>query len=307
MNKDEEFIEKAIKIHGDKYDYSLVNYIKNDIDVIIICKTHGEFKQRPANHLSGANCLDCSIITRGKKRAKSKDNFINECNEKHNYKYDYSITEYTNCKSNIEIIYHKHGIFELIADNHKRKDGCKKCKKEELIERNKRLFIEKSNIVHNNKYDYSEIDYIKSTKKVNIICPLHGKFKQTPNSHSSGRGCDKCANELNIYKKEDYVKLSKTAILYLILLEHKDEKFYKIGKTINSIKRRFLNKSSVYTFTSINEHINKSGTVFDLEIELHRKYSSYSYKPNFVFSGHTECYNLDLPIEDIINKYPPIC
>jgi hypothetical protein len=55
----EEFIEKSIKIHGDKYDYSKVNYYKAINNVIIICKEHGKFNQTPNTHLNGSGCPKC--------------------------------------------------------------------------------------------------------------------------------------------------------------------------------------------------------------------------------------------------------
>jgi len=50
-SKTELFIEKAIKIHENKYDYSKVNYINNTTPITIICNVHGEFNQTPATHL----------------------------------------------------------------------------------------------------------------------------------------------------------------------------------------------------------------------------------------------------------------
>lgn len=55
----EEFIEKAKAIHGDKYDYSKVNYIGNHDNVCIICPIHGEFWQKPSKHLSNQGCPKC--------------------------------------------------------------------------------------------------------------------------------------------------------------------------------------------------------------------------------------------------------
>ena len=57
----------------------------------------------------------------------------------------------------------------------------------------KQNFILKSANVHNNKYDYSLINYVNSKTKVTIICPIHGAFEQQPNNHASGKGCSKCA------------------------------------------------------------------------------------------------------------------
>ena len=55
----ETFIEKAMKMHGDKYDYSKVEYVNNHTKVCIICREHGEFWQNPQNHLLGSNCPIC--------------------------------------------------------------------------------------------------------------------------------------------------------------------------------------------------------------------------------------------------------
>ncbi len=54
------FVEKSIEVHGNKYDYSLVNYIKNTVPVVIKCPTHGEFTQEPRSHLVGCGCAECA-------------------------------------------------------------------------------------------------------------------------------------------------------------------------------------------------------------------------------------------------------
>ena len=60
MEMKKKFIEKSIKKHGDKYDYSKVEYINNRTKVCIICSEHGEFWQTPNKHLSGRGCSKCS-------------------------------------------------------------------------------------------------------------------------------------------------------------------------------------------------------------------------------------------------------
>ena len=58
----------------------------------------------------------------------------------------------------------------------------------------KETFIEKGNKIHENKYDYSKVEYKTTHDKVCIICPEHGEFWQTPHSHVSGKsGCPSCA------------------------------------------------------------------------------------------------------------------
>lgn len=56
----QQFIEKAKKVHGDRYDYSLVKYISSHDKVKIICKIHGVFEQEPNNHLRGCGCPLCN-------------------------------------------------------------------------------------------------------------------------------------------------------------------------------------------------------------------------------------------------------
>ena len=103
----EKFIENAKKIHGDKYDYSLVEYKSKCKKVKIICNEHGIFEQTAFSHLSGHNCNYCSI----EKRKSNTADFIKKANVIHKNKYDYSIVEYVGCNSKIKIICKEHGIF----------------------------------------------------------------------------------------------------------------------------------------------------------------------------------------------------
>lgn len=66
-----------------------------------------------------------------------------------------------------------------------------------MIKDNKKYFIERSIIIHNNKYNYCNIRYINARTSVEIICPLHGEFHQTPSNHLSGKGCKQCGIERN--------------------------------------------------------------------------------------------------------------
>ena len=302
MNKTEEFINKSKEVHGDVYDYTITNYTRSSDKVRILCKKHGEFEQIARNHSNGAGCLKCWREKQVGLKTTDLDKLLIEFNNKHNNKYDYSLVEYKNCKENIKVICPTHGVFQVTADNHKRKDGCSKCRTEERTNRNKKIFIEKAKEIHGDKYDYSKVDYKNSKTKIEIVCSTHGSFEQTPNSHNAGNGCPTCSRLLNTYSRTDYIKLAKKAILYIVCFENEKEKFYKIGKTINSIKRRFFNKTSNYKYTSIFEYEGEIDFIFDLEIELHKKHRQHSYKPYLNFSGCTECYNLQLPIDEIINN-----
>ena len=118
----EEFIEKSTKKHGNKYDYSKVNYINTKIPVIIICKDHGEFLQRPSNHYSNSGCKKCS-----NKYNYLSNEFIIKAKEIHGNKYDYSKVNYINTNTKIIIICKKHGEFLQLPRNHIINRGCSKC------------------------------------------------------------------------------------------------------------------------------------------------------------------------------------
>ena len=107
----QEFIERARKVHGDKYDYSKVEYVNNRVKLCIICPIHGEFWQTPNAHLNGQGCSMCGRISQTKKRALSKETFITKARKVHGDKYDYSKVEYVNNRTKVCIICKKHGEF----------------------------------------------------------------------------------------------------------------------------------------------------------------------------------------------------
>ena len=133
---------------------------------------------------------------------KDKTNiFIEKAKAKHGDRYDYSNTTYINCKTKVIIICKKHGEFEQTPNNHLQGKNCRKCSGNYM---DTEYFIEKATIVHKFKYNYSKVMYIKSTRKVIIICNIHGEFEQTPGNHLSGKGCIKCAG--NYLDKEYFIE-----------------------------------------------------------------------------------------------------
>ena len=203
LNTDE-FIIKAIKKHGDRYDYSLVDYKNSNDKIKIICLNHGIFEQAPKSHLEGQNCPKCNIITNEK--------FIKNAEGVHGNKYDYSLVNYKNNYTKIKIICSIHGIFEQTPANHMScKNDCPKCAS---ILSNTEDFTTKANIVHENKYDYSLVDYKNNRTKVKIICLKHGIFEQLPSSHLNKQGCPICneskgENVIRKYLKDNGIKYKK--------------------------------------------------------------------------------------------------
>ena len=116
----EKFIEKAKAIHGDRYDYSKVEYSNNRTKVCIICPVHGEFWQTPHTHLQGCGCPACY----GTKK-RTKEEFVEEARKIHGDRYDYSRVEYINNKTPVCIICPEHGEFWQKPENHLvAKQGC---------------------------------------------------------------------------------------------------------------------------------------------------------------------------------------
>lgn len=191
----ETFIEKAKIKHGNKYDYSKVYYIDSKTKVCIICPKHGDFSQRPNDHLVGKGCKKCYNERRGETQRSNKATFIEKANNIHNNKYDYSKVNYVNTHTEVCIICPIHGEFFVEPASHLSGVQCKECAKIEMA-KNKTLtneaFISKAKNVHGEKYDYSLTKYNGIYNAVEIVCPTHGAFKQVASYHLSGNGCPKC-------------------------------------------------------------------------------------------------------------------
>nr|DAK04438.1 MAG TPA: restriction enzyme [Bacteriophage sp.] len=198
----EDFIKKAREIHGQKYDYSKVEYVNNKTKVCINCREHGEFWQVPSNHIQGNNCPECAKIARSDSRRLSKEDFIKKAREKHKDKYDYSKVNYVNCETKVCIICTEpeHGEFWQIPSSHLNGNGCPKCGG--CYVQTKEEFIIKAKEIHGDKYDYSKVEYVNNKTKVCINCREHGEFWQTPNAHLSGQGCSKCSGKYSPTKEE---------------------------------------------------------------------------------------------------------
>lgn len=123
----DEFIKRSIKYHGNKFDYSLSNYINSKTKVKIICPNHGIFEQLPSSHIRGKSCKLCSNDNKKKLLSCSRDEFIYKSSLIHKNTYDYSLVEYHNSHTKVKIICSNHGVFEQLPYDHLSKHGCVKC------------------------------------------------------------------------------------------------------------------------------------------------------------------------------------
>jgi hypothetical protein len=127
-NDKETFIESSLKIFGDLYDYSKVEYIDCRTKLEIVCKEHVSFFMRPKEHINQKQgCPKCGKISMSNKHRKDRDLLINQFIELNGDLYDYSKVEYKNNNTKVEIICKKHGSFLQTPKSHLRGDGCPKC------------------------------------------------------------------------------------------------------------------------------------------------------------------------------------
>ena len=135
--------------------------------------------------------------------------FINRAQEVWGDQYLYDKSIYVGNQKPIIITCRLHGDFICRPGNFLHKHGCPKCGRINTIEKQKLTkdeFIQKANQIHNNYYDYSKVDYINNKTLVTIICPKHGEFRQLPNSHLQGSGCELCGKNKATSKKSLGIK-----------------------------------------------------------------------------------------------------
>ena len=123
----EDFIEKAKEVHGNKYDYSKVNYKNISTKITIVCPIHGEFEQAPCKHLSGSGCPKCGIISRVSSSRSNTEDFIKKAKEVHGDWYDYDKVDYITATTKVIIRCPTHGEFEQKPSNHLQGQGCPIC------------------------------------------------------------------------------------------------------------------------------------------------------------------------------------
>jgi hypothetical protein len=300
----EEFVKQLMEKYGNKYIYSLVDYIHKDKNIIIICPIHGKFEVIANSMLRGQGCKKCNGSS--KKPKKTNEQFIKEANLIHENFYNYSEVNYQNTHKKVIINCPIHGLFEQTPHNHLFGYGCNKCGSKNTGEK-KRLplndFLKNSILVHGDKYDYSLVNYLGAHSKVEIICKKHGVFKQNPSSHIKNKsGCPSCYNtqrkliapSWTITNWINASKRSKTFDsfkLYVIRCYNETEEFIKIGRTYNTIKRRFSGGQLPYNYEVLKIIISDNGEyIYNLENRVKRKFNGLKYEPKIKFGGMSECF-----------------
>jgi G:T-mismatch repair DNA endonuclease (very short patch repair protein) len=203
----DEFIARAQAVHGDRYDYSRVVYVTSKTPVEVLCPDHGPFFPKPNNHVTNrSGCPRCSHCP-----PTSLDTFLARARSIHGDRYDYSRVIYQTVQTPIEIICPEHGPFMQTPMSHTQGRGCQQCGAKQCVRRkNTAWFIERARSVHGDRYDYSQVKYVRTIDPVTIICVTHGAFTQKAADHLAGNGCQACAGIVKI-ERDTFVQRSNEA------------------------------------------------------------------------------------------------
>ena len=185
-------------------------------------------------------------------KRKTTEEFIEDSIKIHDKKYDYSLVEYISNGNKVKIICPTHGMFEIRPNDHlSKKVGCNKCNNASISKSNnvKKNIIERFNIIHNFKYDYSHSKYSHTDSKIKIICPIHGEFLQSPHHHLTGVGCQKCGN---VYKPttEEFIGQS-------IKVHGDNYNYSNVEYKNNTTKVSVVCKNHGIFEVTPNDHLNK--------------------------------------------------
>ena len=238
----ETFIEKAKKIHGDKYDYSNVNYINNKTKVSIICheknvlgEEHGIFHQRPNDHLSGYGCSKC-----GKNYVPSTEEWVAKAKNIYGDKYDYSKVNYINTKHKICITCPIHGDFLQSPNNHLNGCECPHCNSDNKskMEEEVDLILNENNIKHERQKTFEWLKHKRNLfldffiSSLNIGIEVQGEQHYRPVKRFGGEKFFKLQNERDKIKKE----LCEKHNIKLFYVNRKENNIYKIIEYIRNDK-----------------------------------------------------------------------
>lgn len=206
--RNDDFLERATRIHKDKYDYSQTVYNGLRSRVVIICPNHGSFEQMAQAHIiNGQGCPLCAKAKRYGPKDFSGDifdktAFLSMLSSEQKSYYNYDNVPEKGALKNISILCPEHGLFEQRASSHvTKKIGCKQCGTKKRVDARAKQawlgidgFIAKATAIHGVKYSYNDTVYNGVSKMVVICCNKHGPFEQRAGDHLNGNGCQKCGN-----------------------------------------------------------------------------------------------------------------
>lgn len=235
----EYFVNRCREKYGDDFDYTMVKFSGLNNKIKIRCNKCGSIFDVRADHFLYEKAKGCCTFCRTKKLhdifSLSKDDFVKRAKSIHGDAYDYSKTKYTNMHKPIIVTCKKHGDFEISPQEHLKGRKCPMCAVENgrktsfTINERKEKFIEKAKEIHKGKnYDYSLVEYVDAKTKVEIVCPIHGSFFQSPTVHLQGHGCYMCKRSIGEEKVEQILK--KLGIAFVKQYKVANETIFCVNK-----------------------------------------------------------------------------
>lgn len=177
----EDFILKANIVHNNQYNYSKVEYLNNKTKVIITCLLHGDFIQRPDNHIHlKQGCPECKKINQSLRQTKKSDDFIKESIKLYGNKYSYDDLIYIRNNKPVKIYCKKHGYFRQRPNDHlSGKEGCRKCHNSgtSKLEIEISDFVSKYvNVINNTKMPLGALELDIYIPDLNKAIEVNGKY-----------------------------------------------------------------------------------------------------------------------------------
>ena len=284
----EVFIDKAETVHGDVYIYSNDDYVSASTHVDIICVRHGVFSMRPNAHLRGGRCPRCV----------KQEKFVVNARKAHGNWYDYSEADYINASTPVKIICPIDGPFMMKPSNHLHgstlsngPSSCPRCGYRGMT-KTTATFKKEANVVHGGRYDYSEVDYVKGTVPVKIICKIHGVFEQRPSSHLMGSNCPYCYDVNNRFDLH-----APTLLYYLRVTDIDYQVYYKIGITSKTVDKRYDADELDHIEILWEKRYSTGFKAFEIEQSILCRFNAYRLPANYVSvlkSGWTELFKKDV-------------
>jgi hypothetical protein len=214
-------------------------------------------------------------------RVKTTTQFISECLEKRGNIYDYSLVEYINSKTKINIICNIHGVFQQTPNNHLNKGhNCPICSDGYYKRKSNSEIIKDFKKTHGDKYNYNIVKYKDNKTKINIICNIHGVFQQTPNNHLKGQNCPICSK----IDTKEFIKRAND--------KHMFKYDYKLTKYVNMNTKVYISCPNHGVFKQVPySHLYGSGcpscndSKGEREIKRFLENVNIQYIPNHSFDG----------------------
>lgn len=296
----EQFMEKVENKHPSR-EWKIITRYEHNKKPILVKDKYGICSMTPNSLLNRSNpSIKTAVDKTAYTKAKLEEIGMTEL-------YDFTKFQYLGVKTKSTVICKRcKGEFQQHTNALLEKYGCKDCGHKstaEFMRKDKEHFVKRSIETHGNLYGYEEVIYTGAQDKVKIRCKHHGIFEQTPNSHNNGAGCPVCGSILynTSMQGAKSVKEAKDISSGVYLMHFTKSGFYKVGISNSPSRRARAIANQVGEMPNILEFKEMSlYESYKQENNIHKKFEVYKYRPKVKFHGHTECFNSELPVEEVI-------